>query len=265
MQHCGLVRTLSSMASKRPSTPKKVQAPKYRGSTKRAPMSAQRRTLLLVFGGVLVAAAAIAAALVLVSRGGGDNGGSATPTTTVRSAQLAGIPQDGVTLGKPSAPGLIEYADLQCPYCGEFARNVLPTVVREYVRPGKLKLVFRGLAFIGPDSTKALQAVYSAGQQDRAWDVLERLYEAQGAENSGWVTDDLLRRIGGSIPGLDVDRWLSQTNSATVQQEFATANAGATKHGVRSTPSFFLGDREVQLTALTPAAFRQAIDPLLAG
>jgi protein-disulfide isomerase len=253
------------MAARRPTPPKKkVQSPKYRG-TKSGGLTAQRRTLLIVFGGVLVAAAAIAAALVLVSRGGGSDSSTATNTTTVRSTQLAGIPQHGVTLGKPSAPGLIEYADLQCPYCGEFARNVLPTVVREYVRPGKLKLVFRGLAFIGPDSTKALQAVYSASEQNRAWDVLEALYEAQGTENTGWVTDDLLHQIGAGIQGLDVDRWLAQTDSPTVRKEFAAANEGASKHGVRSTPTFFLGDREVRLTALTPAAFRQAIDPLLAG
>jgi protein-disulfide isomerase len=252
------------MAAKRPNSPgSKVQAPKYRGSKSRSPLTPQRRTLLLVFGGVLGAAAAVAVALVLVSRGGGDES-SGTTTPTVRSTLLAGIPQDGITIGNPSAPTLTEYADLQCPYCGEFARNVLPSVIRDYVRPGKLKLAFRGLAFIGADSTKALQAVYAAGEQDRLWDVLEGLYEVQGAENSGWVTDDLLRQVGSGVPGLDVDRWLAQTDSAAVRKEFAAAADSASRHGVNSTPTFFLGDRKVELTALTPAAFRQAIDPLLA-
>jgi protein-disulfide isomerase len=253
------------MAAKRPNSPKsKAPSPEYRGTKSRS--GNDRRTLLLVFGGVLVAAAALAVALVLVSRGGDDGGGSETTTSSAaRPRQLAGIPQEGITLGDPSAPALIEYADLQCPYCGEFARNVLPSVVDEYVRPGKLKLVFRGLAFIGADSTKALQAVYAAGEQGRLWDVLEGLYEVQGAENSGWVTDDLLRGVGAGVQGLDVDRWLAQTDSAAVRKEFVAASEGATRHGVNSTPTFFLGDRRVELSALTPAAFRQAIDPLLAG
>lgn len=225
-------------------------------------MSHERRTLFLVFGGVFAAAAVIAVVLVIVSRGGSS---SSPAQTAVRSTLLAGVPQDGITLGEPSAPALSEYADLQCPYCGEFARIVLPTVIRDYVRTGKVKLVFRGLAFIGPDSTKALQAVYAAGEQNRAWDVLDGLYVDQGVENSGWVTDDLLRRIGERIPGLDVDRWLGAMDSAAVTQEFTAANAAATKHGVQSTPTFFLGERRVDLKALTPAAFREAIDPLLAG
>jgi protein-disulfide isomerase len=223
-------------------------------------VTTQRRTLLLVFGGVLTAAAALAVALVLVSRGGGDTSPNGT---VVRATVLAGIPQAGVTLGNPAAPALTEYADLQCPYCGEFDRVVLPSVIRDYVRTGKVKLVFRGLAFIGPDSTKALQAVYAAGEQDRLWDVLDGLYAVQGAENSGWVTDDLLRQVGERVPGLDADRWLGATDSDAVEQQFVAASDAAAKHGVSSTPTFFLGDRRLDLKALTPAGFRRAIDPLL--
>jgi protein-disulfide isomerase len=85
------------------------------------------------------------------------------PATTL----LRGIPQQGTALGSPSAPvTLIEYADLQCPYCGEWARNVFPQLVREYVSSGKLRIVYRGLAFIGPDSYTALQTAVAAGQQD---------------------------------------------------------------------------------------------------
>jgi protein-disulfide isomerase len=227
-------------------------------------MNPQRRTLLLVMGGVVVAAAALAVALVLVSRGGGDSA-SATSSTPARSSLFAALPQDGDTLGRPSAPALYEFADLQCPYCGEYARVVLPSVVREYVRTGKVRLVFRGLAFIGPDSQKALQAVESAGLQDRLWDVMDALYVAQGAENSGWVTDDLLRQIGESIPGLDVDRWLNDMDSGQVSRLIADAAQHAADLGVNSTPTFFLGDQRLDVRELTPGGFRAALDPLLAS
>ena len=46
----------------------------------------------------------------------------------------------------------------------------------------------------------------AAGLQDRLWHLQEALYRNQGGENSGWVTDELVRRLAGEIPGLDVER-----------------------------------------------------------
>ena len=50
-------------------------------------------------------------------------------------------------LGSPDAPvTLVEYADLQCPFCAEWARGTFPAIVDEYVRPGQVRIEFRGLA-----------------------------------------------------------------------------------------------------------------------
>ena len=228
-------------------------------------MTSQRRTLLSVLGGVFAAAAALAVVLVVLSRSGGD---STTPAVTgpapARSALFAGIPQNGITLGDPSAPELAEFADMQCPYCGMFARDALPTIVRQYVRTGRAKLVFRGMAFVGQDSVTALRAVEAAGLQNRLWDVVDALYAAQGQENSGWVTDDLIRQIGESTPGLDVDRWLADADSSVVTERMQESQDVATRAGVTSTPTLLLDGVPVKLSAFTPDAVQQAIDPLLA-
>ena len=64
---------------------------------------------------------------------------------------LLGIPQAGVVLGDPNAPvTLVEWADLQCPFCREWSTAAFPALVHDYVRTGKLQIVFRGLAFLGP-------------------------------------------------------------------------------------------------------------------
>src|SRR5205823_9670049 len=118
---------------------------------------------------------------------------------------------------------LIEFADLQCPFCREYTLNALPAIVDEYVRPGKVKLVFSGMAFIGPDSETALRATYAAGLQGRLWNFLDLLYKNQGAENSGWVTDDLLRSVGESIPGLDVDAMLAARQGQSVTNALAAS------------------------------------------
>ena len=66
-----------------------------------------------------------------------------------------GIPQHGNVLGYASAPvTMVEYVDLQCPYCRAFETEVMPTMIRRYVRTGKLKVEARPLAFIGPDSER---------------------------------------------------------------------------------------------------------------
>ena len=75
-------------------------------------------------------------------------------------------------LGKANAPvTIVEYADFQCPYCAQWAVDSFPAIVNEYVRPGKVRVVYDGVAFLGPDSLTALQTAFAAG---RAEPALER-------------------------------------------------------------------------------------------
>ena len=160
--------------------------------------SARRRGAFLAVGMGLAIGAALIAASLLSSRSGATAEPASMPAQALGGVAevtplLDGIPQDGTALGRPDAPvTLVEYADLQCPYCAHWAIGALPTLVEDYVRAGKLRIEFRGLAFIGPDSETALRTALAAGRQDRLWHVVEILYANQGRENSGWVTDDLI-------------------------------------------------------------------------
>jgi protein-disulfide isomerase len=225
---------------------------------------------IAVGGAALVAAALIAASLV----GGSRPEPAAAPAPAAVAAEssglLRGIAQDGISLGDPQAPvTLVEYADLQCRYCADWAREAFPAVVDEYVRPGKVRLLFHGLAFIGPESDIALRAALAAGEQDGLWDVVHGLFTSQGTENGGWVTDRLLRSIG-SGAGLDVDRMLEQARSPAVERGLAAAQAAAQRAGVPGTPFFQAGPtggalRPLRVTALEADTFRSELDRLLAG
>ncbi len=247
------------------------------------------RSRAALFGAVGIAAVGIAIGLIVVSvTGSGDK--KTTPSTTAvttpgsttgeepgftvsggaEAAKLfGGIPQKGKTLGNPNAPvTMIEFADLQCPFCRDFALDGLPAIVREYVRPGKIKLVFAGLAFIGPDSETALRATYAAGLQNRLWNFLDLLYHNQGAENSGWVTDDLLRTAAKAVPGLDVGALMAARQTTDVDDALLASQQQATSARVNSTPSFFAGStggtlNRINVTSLTPPAFRPTLDALL--
>jgi protein-disulfide isomerase len=144
----------------------------------------------MVRSGLLVASVAVAgilaAGLIVASVVGARSGGTpAVASAGADAALLRGIPQDGAALGSPDAPvTLVEYADLQCPYCAQWSQTAFPELVRGYVRTGQLRMVFRGLAFVGPDSETAVRTAVAAGEQDRLWDVVRLLYANQGAENN---------------------------------------------------------------------------------
>jgi protein-disulfide isomerase len=250
-------------------TAQPVAYPKKRSVAKQ-PRSRKRLYLAAVASATLVAAA-----LVFASQFGNTGSDAATPVSSQlmgaadNAMLLTGIPQHGTTLGSPKAPvTLVEYADLQCPYCGEFARNALPTLIADYIRTGKVKLVFRGLAFVGPESEAALRASLAAGRQNHLWNFMHLLYENQGAENSGWVTDGFIRSAAGLIDGLDVTRLVADAQSGSVTNEIAAAQELAASNGVNTTPSFFVGRTGAALTklevrSLDPAAFRPTLDRLL--
>ncbi len=231
-------------------------------------MSERSKKFLLA--AVVLVAAGLAAVLIAVSVAGGKDEPSAGTVHGVAETQalLEGIPQQGNVLGKPGAPvTIVEYADYQCPFCAQWAVDTLPAIVDEYVRPGNVKIVFQGIAIIGDDSVTALQAAVSAGMQDKLWNVGELLFHNQGAENSGWVTDDLLRDIGASVPGLDVDAMMDGRESAEVADAIGAAQADAQAGGITGTPSFEITKTGGQPTLLQGAQpideFRQVLDGML--
>lgn len=173
------------------------------------------------------------------------NSQTARPSTLGGVSQvrdlLAGISQQGTALGRPDAPvTLVEYADMQCPFCGRWSRNAVPTLVSRYVRQGKLRIEFRGIAFLGRDSGKALQFVEGAAAQQRAWQTIELIYKNQGTEGWGWVTDDYLRKIA-SGAGIDYTRAVRYGASPAAIAAINVSYSQARKDNVTFTPTVLVG------------------------
>ena len=166
-------------------------------------VAAARRTRTWRLLAAAGAAAAVVVVAALVSSSSGDR---PDPAPVQASALFAGIPERDGVLGDPNAPlTLTEYVDLQCPVCASASRETLPALVRDYVRTGKVKLEARTLHFLGPDSERAARVAAGAERQGRLWPFLEAFYAAQGAENSGYVTDDFLRSVA-QAAGVDAGR-----------------------------------------------------------
>jgi protein-disulfide isomerase len=226
------------------------------------------RRLGLLGGAVAVALIAVIVAIVVSSSGGSSE---KTRKAADTAALFSGIPQKGVVLGNPKAPvTLTEFADLQCPVCKAYTLDALPTLVRRYVRTGRVRMVFRNISILGEDSRRAANAAAAAGLQNHLWQYADRFYHDQGEENSGYVTDAFLTKVGSQVLGLDATRMMAQRDSSGAQQQLATATTDAQVRGVNATPTFFLGrtgseGKELQLNALTPDQFTGPIDKQLAA
>ena len=261
LQHMTRTCVTFGHACTMPPTPKK--------SSPAVPKPGSPRNRNVLIG--LAAAAVVVIALILgaVVLSGGDDSPASTDATA--SSFLNGIPQAGVVLGKEAAKvTLIQFEDPQCPICKAYQDEGFADIVNEYVKPGKINIRYAGLAFIGPDSEKALLHVIAAGRQNKAFQFSEELYARQGAENSGWVTDDLLANIAASL-GLDHDQLMKDAASTEVSQEAGAMSAEATKLGVEGTPSFFIqiGDDDAVLrctpTTFGIESFRPILDDALQG
>jgi protein-disulfide isomerase len=210
-----------------------------------AAAAAARRRRLMQLGGLLALAVVVVLVAVLVSSGGGGkknaSSGGALQGTAETAKLFQGIPQKGITLGNPKAPAtIVEFADPQCPFCREFTLNELPQIVQKYVRPGKAKMELRYLTFIGPDSLVAARVLEGAGQQNKLWNASDLLYRNQGTENTGYITDDFLKKVLAGA-GADPAKAIAAAGSPAVSQELAAAKTLASRYGVDSTPTVLAG------------------------
>src|SRR6266513_1844176 len=189
---------------------------------------------------------------VLAVGGGSSSSASTTPTRgSLTNAlpnaedvqrEFAGIPQHGLVLGSPTAPvTMIEYVDLQCPGCRAFETGVLPSIVPELVRTGKLKIEARPIAFIGPDSAPARKAAMAAAQQNRAFNFMQITYANQGTENTGWLNQNFIEKAVASVPGMDVRRLLADQDSGAVNKIADRIDSQSNADRVTQTPTLLLG------------------------
>jgi protein-disulfide isomerase len=202
-----------------------------------------------VIGGVvaaLVAIGAVIAIVVAVSGGGSSSSksttGTALPDAAAANAQFAGIPQSGNVLGKATAPAtLVEYIDLQCPVCREFETTVMPTIVKNYVRTGKLKVEARPISIIGPDSERGRRATIAAFAQNRGFNFAQLLYFNQGPENGGWLDDQMVADAATSVPGLNVQQLQRAMNSKAVADQTVRFDQQARADQLAGTPTLLVG------------------------
>ncbi len=236
--------------------------------------------VLAIVGGL--AAVAVVVVVLVVTLGGGSKASNnypaigtlknALPGATDVQTLFKGLPQNGLTLGNPKAPvTMVEYIDLQCPFCQQFETQVMPDIISKYVRTGKVKIETRILAFIGADSSRGRKAMIATASQNKAFNFAELLYYNQGTENTGWLNDAMVGQAVSSIPGVRVHDILNLVSSGSVSKLAKTFDAQMIADKVSGTPTLFAGKtgtkgKQIPLRSPTDSqSVVTALDAAIAG
>jgi protein-disulfide isomerase len=138
---------------------------------------------------------------------------------------------------------VVEFSDLQCPYCSQFAPT-LDTLVRSY--PGEVKIVFKHFPLsFHPQARPAAAAAIAAGKQGKFFEFRYKV-----GPHFRTLNDSLYLAVAKDI-GLDLERFkkemvLSPEMNNIIDEDMELGR----KIGVEGTPTIFVNGRLAQERSL---------------
>ena len=155
-----------------------------------------------------------------------------------------GFKPSDVTLGNSPFKGdagatvtLIEFSDYQCPFCSRHYREVMPTLVADYVDSGQLKYIMRENPILSIHSRAmgASQAALCANDQGKYWEMHNLMFD-----NQKQLEIANLKAHAVTL-GLDTTAFDSCLDDKKYEKQVNDDLAAGRGFGVRGTPAFVLG------------------------
>lgn len=182
-----------------------------------------------------------------------------------QALQSPKISSRDVILGDLNAKvALIEYGDYQCPFCGRFFSDTESLIRENYIKSGKVKMVYRNFAFLGPESFAAAEAAECARDQKQFWAYHDLLFTTEiqdGSEHNGNLNRDLFMKLAGQLK-LDTNAFGACVDNKKYADLIKKDASDAKAVGVNSTPIIFINDQKIQ-GALPYDNFKSVIDNFL--
>lgn len=191
-----------------------------------------------------------------------------TPQPPASPATLS--PQNELFRGDGAATvAIIEYADFECPYCGQYEHDIYPQIAKDYIETGRVKYFYRDLPLaMHPHAIIAARAAHCAGEQGKFWEMHDSLFAKQNA-----IRDvDMPGRA--KELGLDSAKFSECLSSGRFTDQITKSAEEAQKMGIGGTPTFFVGkvgtsgevtDLKMIVGARPYDAFKSAIEDSLAS
>jgi protein-disulfide isomerase len=193
---------------------------------------------------------------------GGDVSATAADAPVVVTAADSAF--QGYVLGSATAPvEVVEFADYQCPHCGEFANVQFPTIREQLINTGQLRWRFRDFPLGFPWSRVSALAGQCAGEQGKFWEMEDALFQRQSvwgttSRNPTAAFRDLARGIG-----VDLDKYNACMDSQRYAGRIEASHREGAARGVTGTPTFFVNGRELDNTHFGNSdAFKNLVDSL---
>jgi hypothetical protein len=221
-------------------------------AVERAQIARQTRHKAVIrIGEVILVAATVAVVGILIATAVGDisrapRHQSNAPLEKEISSLLSGIPQNGATLGQPSAPITLQvFGDLESADTRTFVMWLLPNIIRRWVRTNIIKVQYRSfMTRSTPSQTVFMNqqtAALAAGAQNKLWNFIETFYYKQGPERTSYVTENYLHDIATQIPGLELPEWESDRELSQLAKQVVNDNHAAQAIGFPDSPLFLIG------------------------
>ena len=153
---------------------------------------------------------------------------------------------------------MVSYSEFQCPFCGRFARETEPTLIKKYVKKGTLRIEWRDFPYLGEESTAAAMAGRAAAQQDRFWAFHDAMYADQQPPNSGRLSEDFLVGVARKV-GLDAAEFRRTMSTRKVAEDVQRDFVEGQSAGVTGTPAFIVNGQAI-VGAQPTDVFEQAIE-----
>ena len=134
---------------------------------------------------------------------------------------------------------ILEWGDYQCTFCYRFHENTLNIINEDFIKTGKVKLVFKDFPLNGPDSLLAAEASYCAEDQEKYWQYHDELYKNWGGERTGWITRESLDRFAVTVD-LDLLEFNTCLNEHKYQNRVIALYEFGKEIGIDATPSFLV-------------------------
>ena len=147
-------------------------------------------------------------------------------------------------MGDSNAPiTILEWGDYQCTFCYKFHQNTLDAINEDFIKTGKVKLIFKDFPLNGPDSLLAAEASYCAQDQKKYWQYHDELYSNWGGERTGWITRESLNEFGNAV-NLNLDEFNTCLDEHKYQSKVISLYEFGKEVGIDATPSFLVFNDE---------------------
>ncbi|MFB6242283.1 MAG: DsbA family protein [Candidatus Nanosalina sp.] len=206
---------------------------------------------------------------------GNPSGEKGSDSTVPISFEIEGEP----VLGQKDAPvTIVSWEDFQCPFCKRFEQQTFPKIKENYIKTGKVRVVFKDYAFLGPDSKTAGIASECVWKQvgnsnpEAYWRWNAEMFDKQDGENSGWGDKQDIINMTKTIEGIDAQQLSTcmANNQQKFSQEISQDQREGQSAGITGTPGFVIyrtgADKGTKLIGAQPYnRFKSVIESALQG